>query len=91
MTGTNVVIATQNPYPMAGNVPGTTSGGTFSATGSGNGAPCLPAGTTTTTSGSTPSEVSSTAVHGHQQRPLTGRKPAGDQSIAVDNTNVGDG
>ena len=46
VTGTNVVIATGTPYPVAGNVPGTLTGGVFSATGSGNGAPCLPPSTT---------------------------------------------
>ncbi len=47
VTGNNVVIATKAPYPVAGNVPGSVSGGTFTASGPGNGAPCLPAGTMT--------------------------------------------
>src|SRR6202030_1153760 len=44
VTGSNVVLATQAPYPVAGNVPG--SGNVnFVASGAGNGAPCLPNGT----------------------------------------------
>ena len=42
VTATNVVLSFRNPYPVAGNVPGHVVGGTFEATGSGNGAPCLP-------------------------------------------------
>jgi len=38
VTGNNVVIATKEPYPTAGNTP---------VVGHGNGAPCLPAGTMT--------------------------------------------
>lgn len=45
VTGSNVVLTTVKPYPIAGNVPGTVSGGVFTATGSGNGAPCLPRAT----------------------------------------------
>jgi len=49
VTGTDVVIATQSPYPMAGNVPGSLVGGVFVATpdADGNGAPCLPLSTMT--------------------------------------------
>jgi len=35
VTGLNVIIGTQSPYPLAGNVPGSLSGGTFTATGAG--------------------------------------------------------
>ncbi|HEY2702667.1 MAG TPA: Tad domain-containing protein [Candidatus Dormibacteraeota bacterium] len=42
--GYNILIATGSPYPMAGNVPGSVTGGVFSATGTGNGAPCFPSG-----------------------------------------------
>ncbi|MGH7722522.1 MAG: TadE/TadG family type IV pilus assembly protein [Candidatus Dormibacteria bacterium] len=45
VTGSNIVLATVTPYPMAGNVPGTVSGTVFTATASGNGAPCLPGAT----------------------------------------------
>jgi hypothetical protein len=43
-TGSNVMIATANPFPLAGNVPGSVSGGKFVASGTGNGAPCQPGG-----------------------------------------------
>ena len=44
VTGTNVVLSTKKGYPLAGNVPCTTSctAGAFVASGIGNGAPCLP-------------------------------------------------
>jgi type II secretory pathway pseudopilin PulG len=45
VTGSNVVLATLNPYPLAGNVPGSGAGAAFVASGSGNGAPCLPSTT----------------------------------------------
>ena len=47
VTGSNVLLATNTPYPLAGNVPGSTGSGGFVASGSGNGAPCLPKGTMT--------------------------------------------
>jgi hypothetical protein len=47
VTGTNVVLATEAPYPVAGNVPGSGAGASFAASGAGNGAPCLPPGTMT--------------------------------------------
>ena len=67
----NVVIATQKPYPLAGNVPGTTSGGTFSATGAGNGAPCLPAGTSELRRRRTPERCPSTPARA-PTRPFRG-------------------
>lgn len=45
VSGSDIVIATQSPYPVAGNVPGSVTGGMFTASGAGNGAPCLPEGT----------------------------------------------
>jgi Flp pilus assembly protein TadG len=57
VSGTNVVIATEAPFPVAGNIPGTLSGSTFSAALNtdgtevgGNGAPCLPSSTMTSAS-----------------------------------------
>jgi hypothetical protein len=47
VSGSNAVIATQTPYPEAGNVPGSGTGPAFVPSGTGNGAPCLPAGTMT--------------------------------------------
>jgi hypothetical protein len=56
VTGSNVVIGAggdapsrggsgSKPYPARGNVPGLTTGGVFTASGTGNGAPCLRLGT----------------------------------------------
>jgi Flp pilus assembly protein TadG len=45
--GNNVMIATGSPLAVPANVPGSFSGSTFNASGTGNGAPCFPAGTTT--------------------------------------------
>jgi Flp pilus assembly protein TadG len=44
--GNNVMIATGDPLPLGGNVPGTVSGGVFTQTPGvfGNGAPCFPTG-----------------------------------------------
>jgi len=48
VTGSNVLIATKTPYPVAGNVPGSESNGSFVPSGfGGNGAPCLPSSTLT--------------------------------------------
>jgi hypothetical protein len=44
--GNNVMIATGSPVPIPGNVPGSWSGNAFTATGTGNGAPCYPSGVT---------------------------------------------
>jgi hypothetical protein len=52
VTGTNVVIATKEPYPTPGNTP---------AGGHGNGAPCLPIGTTASPASGGQSEVSAPA------------------------------
>jgi hypothetical protein len=93
VTGSNVVIATEAPYPMAGNVPGSVSGGTFTPSGSGNGAPCLPAGTLTSLPsgrGTHQAETSSTACSGTS--PTTyGVVAYGDQSIAPDSSMTGTG
>ncbi len=100
VTGNNVVIATEKPIPVAGNVPGSVNGATFApalnADGSevgGNGAPCLPAGTMTSSAsgdGSPQSETSSHACGGTS--PTTyGVTAYGDSSIAVDNSMSGTG
>jgi hypothetical protein len=93
VTGSNVVIATQNPYPVAGNVPGSVSGGTFTATGAGNGAPCLPPSTQTSAAsggGSAENETSSTACSGTNST-LNGVVAYTDWPIAVDSSMVGTG
>jgi hypothetical protein len=71
VTGTNVVIGTQNPYPLAGNVPGSLSGTTFTATGAGNGAPCLPSGTMS----SAPSGGGTPAAETDSSAPCSGTSP----------------
>jgi hypothetical protein len=40
--GNNVMFAVGNPVAIGGNVPGTVSGGVFTASGTGNGGPCVP-------------------------------------------------
>ncbi|HXX91823.1 MAG TPA: Tad domain-containing protein [Acidimicrobiales bacterium] len=67
VAGSNVVISTGTPYPLAGNVPGTGSGTSFTATGTGNGAPCLPAGTMT----------SAPSGHGTPEAETTSAAPCG--------------
>jgi hypothetical protein len=73
VTGTNVVLATEAPYPVAGNVPGSVVNGTFVPTTDsngneigGNGAPCLPSGTLTSAPSGhgTPESETSTSMCG---------------------------
>ena len=45
ITGSNVILDTMSPYPVAGNVPGSGAAAAFVASGAGNGAPCLPSNT----------------------------------------------
>jgi hypothetical protein len=94
VTGSNVLIASQNPYPVAGNVPGSVNGqGAFVASGPGNGAPCLPAGTMTSKAsgnGTPTSETSSNACGG--TNPTTyGVTAYGDSSFVPDNSMSGTG
>ncbi|MGD0379799.1 MAG: Tad domain-containing protein [Acidimicrobiales bacterium] len=93
VTGNNIVISTKSPYPLAGNVPGTVSGGKFAATGGGNGAPCLPSGTMTSAAsggGSPESEISSTACAGTNSS-LYGAVAYGDTTYVPDPNLVGTG
>ncbi|HEV3234705.1 MAG TPA: pilus assembly protein TadG-related protein [Candidatus Dormibacteraeota bacterium] len=68
VTGSNVLIATQQPYPVAGNEPGSLVNGNFVPTTSGgvpvggNGAPCLPAGTTASANSGGQQEVNSSVA-----------------------------
>jgi hypothetical protein len=71
VSGNNVVIATQNPYPVAGNVPGSLSGTTFTASGAGNGAPCLPSGTMS----SAPSGGGTSVAETDSSAPCSGTSP----------------
>ncbi|HVA02780.1 MAG TPA: pilus assembly protein TadG-related protein [Acidimicrobiales bacterium] len=100
VTGSNVVLDTLAPYPVAGNVPGSTSGGTFTAAKNsdgtevgGNGAPCLPSSTMTSKAsgnGTPQSETSSSACGGTS--PTTyGVTAYGDQCICVDSSMTGTG
>jgi hypothetical protein len=94
VTGSNVVIATEAPYPMAGNVPGSVnSQGAFVASGAGNGAPCLPSSTMTSASsghGTPEAETSSTACGG--TNPTTyGVVAYGDSTFVPDTSMTGTG
>jgi Putative Flp pilus-assembly TadE/G-like len=84
VSGSNIVIGTQAPYPMGGNV---------SATGSGNGAPCLPAGTMSSVpSGAGTSESEVTANACWDTTPTTyGVVAYTDSPIAPDPTMSGTG
>jgi hypothetical protein len=96
VTGSNVVIATQNPYPLAGNVPGSLDAqGNFTATGSGNGAPCLKLSTVSSTASG---GVSETTTPGGQNFPCSGTSPTTygalaytDKPIALDTSIAGTG
>jgi len=90
VTGLNVIIGTQSPYPLAGNVPGSLSGGTFTATGAGNGAPCLPSNTQSSAASGGESETSSTACSGTNSS-LYGVTAYDDKATAVDPNIVGTG
>ncbi|HXQ63081.1 MAG TPA: pilus assembly protein TadG-related protein [Acidimicrobiales bacterium] len=98
VTGNNVVIATQNPYPLPGNVPGSGTGASFAPSGPGNGAPCLP-GTTMSSAASgngtpaaetNPAAVPSTACGG-TATPTYGVIAYTDKPIAPDPTLSGTG
>jgi type II secretory pathway pseudopilin PulG len=81
--GSNVVIATQAPYPLGGN--------TFNGTATpGNGAPCLPAGTKASSVNGGQSEVTSNAC-GATSPQAYGVVAYGDSSIAVDPSMSGTG
>ena len=94
VTGTNVVLATEKPYPTPGNVPGADDANNdFVASGSGNGAPCLPAGTMSSGpsgNGSPVAETSSSPCGG--TNPTTyGVVAYGDSTYTPDTTMSGTG
>jgi len=68
VTGSNVIIDTATPFPVAGNVPGSGAGAAFVASGAGNGAPCLESSTQTSaasgSNGQPENETSSTPCGG---------------------------
>ncbi len=88
VTGSDIVIATQNPYPMAGNVPDVA--GVF---GTGNGAPCLPS--TTMSSGpsgnGTPVAETSGNVCSGTNPPTNGVIGYGDSTFTADPAETGTG
>jgi hypothetical protein len=95
VTGSNIVIATAMPYPMAGNTPGSVnSQGVFVSSGAGNGAPCLPAGTMTSAPsghGTPEAETSSTACSGTSNPTTYGVTAYGDSSYVPDSSMTGTG
>ena len=93
VTGSNVVIATGTAYPLAGNVPGTLNGATFTATGPGNGAPCLPSSTMTSAPSGhgTPEPETSTSACSGTSPTTYGVVAYGDSTFVPDNTMSGTG
>ncbi len=96
VTGTNVVIATQNPYPLAGNVPGTVVGGTFAASGGGNGAPCLPPSTMSSAASGNGTPMAETTnspatACGGTNPPANGVIGYGDSTFSADPLETGTG
>jgi hypothetical protein len=90
VTGSNIVIGTQAPYPLAGNVPGSGTVGNFNPSGkAGNGAPCLPTGTTASAASGGQSEVDNT--HGCGGTTDFGVIAYGDSTFSPDPNNYGTG
>ncbi len=86
VTGNDVVLATQSPYPVAGNVPGSGTGPAFVASGAGNGAPCLTSGTlTSAASGANKSPENETS-----STPCGGTSPTTYGVLAYNDTPVTD-
>ena len=93
VTGTDVVLGTKNPYPVAGNVPGSLSGAVFTATGTGNGAPCLPSTTTSSAASGngTPTPETSGNVCAGTNPPTNGVIGYGDSTFVPDPAETGTG
>jgi type II secretory pathway pseudopilin PulG len=94
VTGSDVVIATQTPYPVAGNVPGAFNAlATFVASGAGNGAPCLPPATmTSAASGNgTPRPEASSQACGGTGPTTYGVTAYGDSTFVPDSSMSGTG
>jgi len=93
VTGSDIVLATENPFPMAGNVPGSIVNNAFVASGAGNGAPCLPS--TTISSGpsgnGTPMPETSANVCGGTNPPENGVIGYGDSTFTADPAETGTG
>jgi hypothetical protein len=94
VTGSNVVLAAENPYPAAGNVPGSVVSGSFEAAGAGNGAPCLPSSTMTNVAsgyGSAMTETNDSAPCGGTDPTAYGVIAYGDSTFSADATMSGTG
>jgi hypothetical protein len=98
VTGSNVVLATQSPYPLPGNVPGSATTGAFTASGAGNGAPCLPPTTRTDLQSGGGTAAAETVQPGSGVSPCGGTSPAEygvvayrDSSLSPDNSETGTG
>jgi hypothetical protein len=93
VTGSDIILSTQNPYPVAGNVPGSGVGAAFSPSGGGNGAPCLPSSTMTSKASGNGSPVSETSSHacGGTSPTTYGVTAYGDSTIAPDSSMSGTG
>ena len=93
VTGSDIILSTRNPYPVAGNVPGSGVGAAFSPSGSGNGAPCLPSSTMTSRASGNGTPVSETSSHacGGTSPTTYGVTAYGDSTIAPDNSMSGTG
>jgi hypothetical protein len=93
VAGSNVVIATESPYPIAGNV-APDSQGQFVAGDAGNGAPCLPSDTMTSASsgnGTPERETSSSAPCGGTEPTTYGVIAYGDSTFEPDPSMSGTG
>lgn len=98
VTGSNVVLDTVLPYPVAGNVPGSGAGAAFAASGAGNGAPCLPSSTMTsnasgngTPQSETPQPPTAANACGGTSPTTYGVTAFGDSCICVDSSMTGTG
>ncbi|HEY5026034.1 MAG TPA: pilus assembly protein TadG-related protein [Acidimicrobiales bacterium] len=98
VTGSNVVLDTVLPYPVAGNVPGSGAGAAFNASGPGNGAPCLPSSTLTskasgngTPQSETPQPPTAANACGGTTPTTYGVTARGEKCICVDSSMTGTG
>ena len=93
VTGSNVVIATESPYPVAGNVPGSIVNEAFVASGAGNGGPCLPSTTMSSASSGNGTPIAETSgnVCGGTSPATNGVIAYGDSSFTADPTETGTG
>jgi hypothetical protein len=96
VSGSDIVLATQAPDPISGNVPGSVTNGTFTASGPGNGAPCLPSGTLTDLQSGNGNQVPETVQPGPGVSPCGGTTDYGvvafhDSGTSPDSSETGTG